>query len=218
MSGSPVRRFVTAGLYMAAGVVFVIEALTNKVIDLEGKGAKLMPTLAGMGPALRTESEWDIVYTVLVVMSTVALIALVQGRGALLVTIGGAITLVGNLAHSAVVVVQVLAANMASQDQASMARLWDAFNNDMTLAPILLMIIVFPLGGIVMAAGLKRAGVVGWWVVAAWLVMTVLDLVAQFPGSHSILAVIAASVIAYTATRVAFPAQRSKPAEVLQVA
>lgn len=205
MSGTSVRRFFTAGIYLLTGLVFAAESLSNRVIDLEGKGAVLLPKIAGLGPALRTESQWDIVYTALIVLSTVALITFVRGRGSLLVTVGGAITLIGNLAHSAVVVIQVVAANMTTQDPASMARLWDSVNNDSTLLPIVLMVVIFPLGGIIMAAGLARARVVGWWVIAAWAVATVLDLVLQFPGSHSILAVIVAVVIAYTAARIAFP-------------
>ena len=218
MSGSSIRRMVGAALYVAAGLVFALEALANRVIDLEGKGASLLPKLSGMAQALRTESLWDIVYTVLIVLSTVVLVTLVQGRGAVLVTAGGAITLVGNLAHSAVVVVQVLAANMATQDPASMVRLWDSFNNDMTLLPILAMIIIYPLGGMVMAAGFVRAGIIGWWVVGAWVAMTILDLVLRFPGSHSVLAVVAAIVVTYTAARVAFPRSAATSARALPAA
>ncbi len=206
MSTLSPRRLIAAGLYFATALVFAGEALTNRVIDLGGKGAVLVPKLAGLAPELRTESTWDLVYTVLIVLSMVALVPIIQGRGATLVLAGAALTLVGNLAHSAVVVIQVLAANMPAGDPAAMARLWDGVNNDTTLLPIMLMIIVFPLGGIVVAGGLVRAGIVGWWVLAAWIGLTALDLVLRFPGSHSLLAVVFAAVAAYTSAQLLSPA------------
>jgi hypothetical protein len=145
---------------------------------------------AGSNLAGLASGTWfDVVYAICVAIAAVAIPAVVIGRGSPVVLAGCLVAAVGNLAHSAVVIIQVLALTLASGDHAQGARLWDLFIGDAHLLPVVVMMIGYPLGWLIMAAGLARAGVIAWWPVALPIVGIGLNLL-SVPHSHDALVVL----------------------------
>ena len=187
ISAARPQRLFTAGALLVAAIAFLASNF-SRAPELNGAGTHVLDVVSARLPALETGTWWDLLYAVAVTLAVLGLATLVRGRGTGLVFAGAAVAIVGNLVHAAVVVIQVLAANLVAGDATQMAQLWDRVSADPHLLPLLVMILVFPVGLVVLTAGLVRARMVHWSLLALVLGMTVLDF-AHFRGSHDVLAI-----------------------------
>ena len=198
----PKRLFTATALLISAGAFLVSDLIREPSLD--GPGSAVIGVVSAHVMGLRNGTWANIVYAIATTLFLVGLVAIARGRGSAFVFAGAAIALVGNLAHSAVVVIQIFAANLPAGEAAQMAGLWDRFNNDPQTIPIVAMIILFPIGTTLVIFGLVRAGVIHWSLFALGIVVGLVDF-AHFPYSHDVLALGSAIVSVAVSFALLFP-------------
>jgi hypothetical protein len=180
------RAFTAAAMLIAAASFLVSNFMREPSLD--GPGSTVVGLVSANLSGLRSGTWANIVYVIATTLFLLGLVTLIRGRGSVAVFAGAAIALVGNLAHSAVVVVQVVAANLPAVDPVQMAGLWDRFNNDPLVLPLVAMIFLFPVGTTLLTFGLVRAGLLHWSLLVLGIGLGVIDF-AHFPYSHDLLAI-----------------------------
>jgi hypothetical protein len=189
MNFSPLRL----RLACLAGVLAIIATLASKL--LEPSGAERSTTKAFTLARAHQEAWFASSWAEIIGFTTAALLAvtvtgLVRGRGIWLTAIGGWLTTASFL------VIGLNAVNLAQgvmarqPDQPAMIHTYDEINSSHALLPLLILALLSAIAPIVLAAGLWRAGVVGWWLPAVSVASVVLFAVLDGGDNSSVLGAI----------------------------
>jgi hypothetical protein len=175
------RRYLAAGSFAATVALITASNFLVPEPSLDGTGSQVMRTVAAQAGNLSAGTWIDIVYGALVVVAAMTIPMVVTGRGSAIVLVGCLFAAIGNLSHPAVATLQTLALSLSS-DPVQGARVWDALMADRHLVPIVLTISIYPLGWLIMGAGLALGRVIPWWSLALPVIGIVIS---QTPLPHA---------------------------------
>src|SRR5262245_53240855 len=170
----PARTLVAGFCFIAAALTFLASSLAPSV-DY-GVPSAALATIANAPDAFAYTLALDVLYAVLLVPALLGVAGLAEGRGAALIYVGTGLALFGNLGHSFIAAIDLVARNMAVPvaDRGEMLALLNRLNEDAATIIVLPVMLAYVIGSVLTAVGLWRARLVPAWPVALMLAAGVL--------------------------------------------
>ena len=171
----PTRTLIAGISFVGAALVFLAGSLTPSV-DY-GTPSLALATIATAPDTFLYTLVLDLLYAVLLVPALLGVAGLPHGRGAALTYVGAGLALFGNLGHTFIAAIDLVARNMVvpAANRGEMLALLDRLTNDAGVIIVLPMMLAFVVGSVLTAAGLWRARLIPAWPLALMLVAGVLD-------------------------------------------
>jgi hypothetical protein len=169
-------RILVAGVsFIGAALVFLAGSLTPSV-DY-GTPSVALATIANAPDAFLYTFALDMLYAILLVPALLGVAGLPRGRGAALTYVGAGLALFGNLGHTFIGAIDLVARNMAvpAADRGQMLALLNRLSDDAAAIIVLPMMLAFVVGSVLTAAGLWRARLIPVWPVTLMLAAGALD-------------------------------------------
>jgi hypothetical protein len=173
MNFSPLRL----RLACIAGIVAVIGTLASKLLEPSGaeKSTTQAFALARAHQAAWFASTWaEIIGFTTAALLVATVTGLVRGRGVWLTAIGGWLTTMSFLVIGLNGLSLAQGVMARQPDQAAMIHTYDQINSSAALLPLLIFALLSAVAPIVLAVGLWRSGLIGWWLPAVSIASVVL--------------------------------------------
>jgi hypothetical protein len=173
MNFSPLRL----RLACVAGVLAIIATLASKLLEPSGaeKSTTKAFALARAHQGAWFASTWaEIVGFTAAALLVITVTGLVRGRGVWLTAIGGWLTTMSFLVIGLNAISLVQGVMARQPDQQSMIHTYNQINSSAALLPLLICALLSAVAPILLAFGLWRAGLIGWWLPALSVASAVL--------------------------------------------
>jgi hypothetical protein len=173
MNFSPLRL----RLACLAGVVAIVGTIASKLLEPSGaeKSTTRAFALARAHQGAWFASTWaEIIGFTAAALLVVTVTGLVRGRGFWLTAIGGWLTTMSFLVIGLNGLSLAQGVMARQPDQAAMIHTYDQINSSAALLPLLIFALLSAVAPIVLALGLWRSGLIGWWLPAVSVASVVL--------------------------------------------
>jgi hypothetical protein len=165
LTGTGKMAMIAAAFFLLEGILCLLSGF-YPAPDLGG-GKEMLRQVAANPAGANIAAVGDWVFAILMVPAALLPAVLVKGRGSVWIMIGAMLTLICNLSHAGVSILEYLTIPMsAKMDSADIAYVLDAMNSftgNPLLIPAMIMLLVFNIGLILIAIGLFRSKAMPLW-------------------------------------------------------